>query len=87
MGYMYPLVTAVSSGISKMQSSKRATILEWLWWIVTPVVAVLYLIVWGRTLAERMMFAFISAMSSMALAITYGAKVEAAKAKEQNESE
>jgi hypothetical protein len=26
-------------------------------------------------------------MSSMALAITYGAKVEAAKAKEQNESE
>jgi hypothetical protein len=65
-----------------MPSSKRATILEWFWWIVTPL-----FIVCVELIPQRIMLALTAGMSSMALAITYGSKSEAAKAKELNESE
>lgn len=63
------------------KDAQRASLLEWFWWIFTPVVVITYLVISNEPMAERIMLSAISAMSSMALAITYGAKKEAALSK------
>lgn len=57
--------------------------MELVWWVQAPVVCIGYVVVSKEPLTERLILAYLAFVSIAAMAVGYGAKGEAAKAKDE----
>lgn len=66
---------------SAKRDASRAQFRAWMWWVQIPLVAIVYWLVSKEPWPEKLMLVYLAVVSIIAIAVTYEAKSEAAKAK------